>query len=71
MNKNGTGRARQAIPPSTLVAGPTPMRRNIGRAARGNPLYFRLATVPLGRYTLTYLAIRERNIVLAETALAA
>lgn len=37
MNKNGTGKARQEMPPSTLAAGPTPMLMNIGLAARGSP----------------------------------
>jgi hypothetical protein len=33
----GTGKARHAIPPSRLQAGPTPKFRNIGRAASGRP----------------------------------
>lgn len=35
MNMNGTGRARQDIAPNKLAAGPTPMFRNIGLAAKG------------------------------------
>lgn len=33
----GTGKAKHEIPPSTLDAGPTPMFRNMGRAAKGRP----------------------------------
>lgn len=37
LNSHGTGNARQATPPSTLAAGPTPICRNIGFAAKGSP----------------------------------
>ncbi|KAL8977691.1 MAG: hypothetical protein Q9205_006563, partial [Flavoplaca limonia] len=37
MNKSGTGSARQAIAPKTLIAGPTPRLWNMGLATRGNP----------------------------------
>lgn len=35
INRKGTGRARQEIPPSRLAAGATPILMNIGRAAMG------------------------------------
>jgi hypothetical protein len=35
MNMNGTGRAKQEMAPSRLAAGPTPMFKNIGLAAKG------------------------------------
>ena len=37
MNKSGTGSARQATAPKTLMAGPTPRLWNMGLATRGNP----------------------------------
>ena len=37
MNMNGTGKAKQEMPPNRLDAGPTPMFRNIGLAAKGSP----------------------------------
>ena len=36
MKMKGTGNAKQATPPSTLMAGPTPRLLNIGFATRGN-----------------------------------
>ena len=59
MNAKGTGIARTAMPPNTLIAGPTPIPSSIGRAASGNPAAITLRS---SVFALTALAAYTRYV---------